>query len=120
MLNVKNIEKIFAAIDEYWSPHIIGELNGQNVKAAKFKGKFPMHKHDNEDEMFLVVKGTISIEFDDYTNVVNEGEFIVIPKGVAHSPSSEYESQVLLFEPASTVNTGNSVNEFTKSNLKKL
>ncbi|MFN3196458.1 MAG: cupin domain-containing protein [Chlorobiota bacterium] len=120
MIDVKNIENIFSKINEYWSPHIVGELNGQEVKAAKFKGEFPMHHHDNEDEMFLVVKGKILIHFEDHTKEVKEGEFIIIPKGVAHSPYSESESHVLLFEPASTLNTGNSVNEFTKSDLKKL
>ena len=120
MLEVKQLEKIFSQIDEYWSPHIIGELNGQHVKAAKFKGEFPMHRHDNEDEMFLVVEGIIEIRFLEYTKQVNKGEFIVIPKGIHHSPYSKEESHVLLFEPASTLNTGNSVNEFTKSDLKKL
>lgn len=120
MINTKNINKIFSKIYEYWSPHIVGELNGQHVKAAKFKGQFPMHHHDNEDEMFLVVKGEIEIKFSNYTKHVNEGEFIIIPKGIEHSPSSNEEAWVLLFEPATTLNTGNKQNEYTKQNLKTI
>lgn len=118
MIDIKNIEAIFSKIDEYWSPHIIGELNGQHIKAAKFKGEFPMHRHEEEDEMFLVVKGTITIDFADSSKEIKEDEFIIIPKGIEHSPSSENEAWVLLFEPISTLNTGNKTNEYTKTNLK--
>lgn len=120
MIDKKNIDLIFSKIDEYWSPHIVGELNGQYVKAAKFKGQFPMHHHENEDEMFLVVKGEIEIKFTEYTKPVREGEFIIIPKGLEHSPSSKEEAWVLLFEPATTLNTGNKQNEYTKQNLKTI
>lgn len=120
MLSVKNLEAIFAQITQYWQPHIVGELNGQHVKAAKFKGRFPMHLHENEDEMFLVVKGVIEIQFAVCTKVINEGEFIVIPKGVEHSPSATEEAHVLLFEPDTTLNTGNTESEFTQRDLKIL
>lgn len=120
MLDTKNLVELFSQINEYWQPHIVGELNGQHVKAAKFKGQFPLHKHVNEDEMFLVVKGQIEIEFTKYTKLVSEGEFIVIPRGVEHSPKSTDEAHVLLFEPISTLNTGDTKNEFTHKDLKKL
>lgn len=120
MIDPKNLSELFSRINEYWQPHIVGELNGQHVKAAKFKGQFPMHKHDNEDEMFLVVKGNIKIEFTDNTKSVHEGEFIIIPRGVEHSPKATDEAHVLLFEPMSTLNTGDSENEFTHRDLKKL
>ena len=120
MLKTKNLKSIFEQISEYWQPHIVGELNGQHVKAAKFKGQFPMHKHETEDEMFLVVKGEIEIEFTDYARQLTEGEIIVIPKGVEHSPKSENEAHVLLFEPISTLNTGDTENKFTHTDLKQL
>lgn len=120
MIEVKKLNEIFSQIKEYWQPHIVGELNGQHVKAAKFKGKFPMHKHNDEDEMFLVIKGEIQIEFEDTTKTIGEGEFIVITKGIDHSPISEEEAHVLLFEPISTLNTGNTENEYTHKDLKKL
>ncbi len=120
MINTKNINNIFSKINEYWSPHIVGELNGQHVKAAKFKGQFPMHHHDNEDEMFLVVKGTIKIDFIENSKEIREGEFIIIPRGIEHSPSSKEEAWVLMFEPATTLNTGNKENEYTKKDLKTI
>ena len=120
MIEVKKLDEIFTQIKEYWQPHIVGTLNGQHVKAAKFKGLFPKHKHDDEDEMFLVIKGEIQIEFEDTTKTIGEGEFIVIPKGTYHSPRSEKESHVILLEPISTLNTSNTENEYTHKDLKKL
>lgn len=107
----------FSLFSEYWSPKIVGELNGQNVKLAKFKGEFVWHKHDNEDEMFFVVDGTLNIEFRDKTVTVNKDEFLIVPKGVEHKPFADNEVLVMLFEPATTLNTGNTENDLTKHNL---
>lgn len=115
-MDVVSIEKALAAIEECWSPVIIGELNDQVVKAVKLKGEFIMHHHDHEDEMFMVLKGSLRIEFAEESKTVNEGEFIVIPRGVPHKPVADDVVHALLFEPASTVNTGNVVNERTIEN----
>lgn len=112
-MEVVSIKKALATINDFWSPVIIGELNNQVVKAVKLKGEFVMHHHDHEDEMFMVLKGRLRIEFADKSKIVDEGEFIVIPRGTQHKPVAEEEVHVLLFEPASTVNTGNVVNERT-------
>lgn len=119
---MKEINKItlsekFSLFSEYWSPKIVGELNGQNVKLAKFKGEFVWHKHDYEDEMFLVVDGILKIEFRDKTVILNKNEFLIVPKGVEHKPVAENEVLVMLFEPASTLNTGDTENELTKHQL---
>jgi mannose-6-phosphate isomerase-like protein (cupin superfamily) len=108
-----NLQKKFDLISEYWSPRIVGELNGQYVKLAKFKGDFVWHRHDAEDEMFLIVKGKLEIEFRDKTVELNEGEFFVVPRGVEHKPVAKQEVHALLFEPATTLNTGNIRNERT-------
>src|SRR5690554_4778671 len=110
MDKVKLAEK-FPLFSEYWSPKIVVELNGQNVKLAKFKGEFVWHKHDNEDEMFFVVEGTLKIEFRDKTITLNKDEFLIVPKGIEHKPVAEDEVLVMLFEPATTLNTGNTENE---------
>ena len=116
MEKVNLLEK-FALFSEHWSPKISGELNGQQVKLVKFKGPFTWHHHEQEDELFLVVKGSFVMELRDKNIVLNEGEFLVVPRGVEHRPNAEEEVWVLLFEPASTVNTGNTENEFTKREL---
>ena len=96
----------------------MGELNGQQVKLAKFQGEFVWHKHDNEDEFFLVLEGSFKMELRDKTIEINKGDFIIIPKGVEHKPSAEKEVHIMLFEPASTLNTGeNTKSELTKSKL---
>jgi len=105
---------------EYWSPKIVGELNGQHVKLAKLKGEFVWHKHDNEDEMFFVIEGVLKIEFRDKTIVINKNEFVIVPKGTEHKPVAENEVSVMLFEPASTLNTGNTENELTKHILETI
>ena len=102
---------------EHWSPKIVGELNGQHVKLVKFKGEFVWHKHDNEDELFFVVKGSFKMEYRDQTIVVNENEFLIVPKGVEHRPVAGEEVCVMLFEPATTLNTGNTQGKLTKQHL---
>src|SRR5436309_5397468 len=112
-----NLAEKFSQITEFWKPYIAGELNGQLVKLDKLKGEFVWHHHENEDEMFLVVKGRFRIEFRDKTVQLEEGEFIVVPRGVEHKPVADEECWILLFEPASTLNTGNVENELTMHEL---
>jgi mannose-6-phosphate isomerase-like protein (cupin superfamily) len=102
-----NIDEKFEKFSKHWNPKIIGALNGQHVKLVKFKGSFVWHKHDTEDEMFLVMHGSFAIHFQDQSIELKEGEFIIVPHGVEHRPEALEEVQVLLIEPASTINTGN-------------
>ncbi|HYE73267.1 MAG TPA: cupin domain-containing protein [Blastocatellia bacterium] len=102
-----NLAEKLAQISEHWRPKIVGELNGQEVKLVKFKGAFPWHHHECEDELFLAIKGSFQIEFRDRTVKLNPGEFVIVPHGVEHRPVAEDEVEVLLFEPAATLNTGN-------------
>lgn len=106
-----SITEKFSKFTEHWRPKIIARLNGQEVKLAKFKGEFVWHKHDDADEMFLVWRGNFRIEFRDHTVHLNEGEFIVIPKGVEHKPAADEEVQIILFEPSETLNTGNIIDQ---------
>jgi mannose-6-phosphate isomerase-like protein (cupin superfamily) len=115
-----NLKAKFSLFNEHWSPKIAGELNGQQVKLVKFKGPFTWHHHENEDELFYVVKGSFDMEFRDKTVTLNEGELIIVPRGVEHRPNAKEEVAVMLFEPASTLNTGNTENEFTKKNLESI
>jgi mannose-6-phosphate isomerase-like protein (cupin superfamily) len=115
-----NIADKFAKIAEYYKPRIAGELNGQQVKLVKVKGEFVFHHHDHEDEMFLVVKGRFRLEFLDRHEWIEEGEFIVVPRGVEHKPVADEECWIVLFEPASTLNTGNVVNERTVAQLERV
>jgi mannose-6-phosphate isomerase-like protein (cupin superfamily) len=115
-----NIADKFAKISEYYKPHIAGELNGQMVKLVKTKGEFVFHHYDHEDEMFLVVKGRFRMEFLDRQEWIEEGEFIVVPRGVEHRPVAEEECWIMLFEPASTLNTGNVRNERTVDRLERV
>ena len=115
-----NLAEKFSLFKEQWSPKIVGELNGQMVKLVKFKGPFVWHHHDHEDELFYVVKGSFDMEFDNITVTVSEGEFIIVPRGVEHRPNAMKECEVMLFEPASTLNTGNVENEKTLHRLEKL
>ena len=112
-----NIPEKLSLFNDHWNPKIVGELNGQHVKLAKFKGEFVWHKHDDEDEMFYVLKGSFKMEFRDKTVELNENEFIIVPKGVEHRPVAEEEVAVMLFEPASTLNTGDTEGELTQENL---
>lgn len=115
-----NIAEKFNHFADHWNPRIIAELNGQYVKAAKLKGEFVWHHHDQEDELFLVTKGTLEMHFRDRVEIIKEGECIVVPHGVEHKPVAPEEVHVLLFEPASTLNTGNIENDRTKKQLEKI
>ncbi|HLV87028.1 MAG TPA: cupin domain-containing protein [Candidatus Sulfotelmatobacter sp.] len=115
-----NIAEKFSKITEYWKPYVGAELNGQMVKFDKIKGEFVFHHHENEDELFLVVKGRFRMEFRDHHEWIEEGEFIVVPRGVEHRPVADEECWFLLFEPASTLNTGNVVNERTVAKLDRV
>ncbi len=111
---VINLMDKLKQIDNLWHPRIIGELNGQHVKIAKVKGEFVMHHHKKEDELFYVVSGNLTIKLNDGELNLSPGEFVIIPKGIDHQPIAEEEVELLLFEPASTLNTGNQKNTFTK------
>ena len=103
----------FGLFREYWHPKIVGDLNDSYVKVAKLKGEFIWHRHESEDELFLVVKGTLTIKLRDKTLTLHPGQFVIIPKGVEHLPVAEHEVHVLLLEPKTTVNTGDVENERT-------
>ncbi|HTQ66863.1 MAG TPA: cupin domain-containing protein [Puia sp.] len=115
-----NIAEKMGQIRDYYNPRIAGELNGQLVKFVKFKGEFVWHHHDAEDEMFLVVRGKFRMELRDQTVELWPGEFIIIPRGVDHRPVADEEVEVILFEPATTLNTGNLKNEMTRERLEKI
>jgi len=115
-----NLSKKFAGFSDHWNPRIIGEVNDCYLKAVKFKGDFVWHHHENEDEMFLVVKGALRMKFREREAIVREGEFIIVPRGVEHCPTADEEIQVVLIEPKSTLNTGNSVNERTVRELQRI
>jgi mannose-6-phosphate isomerase-like protein (cupin superfamily) len=119
-MNKINLAEKFSRIHEMWSPKILGEVNDSYIKAVKFIGEFVWHHHDNEDEMFMVISGKLRMKFRDREEVVSPGEFIIVPRGVEHLPVSDQETQVLLFEPKSTLNTGNVRNERTLAQLEKL
>ena len=109
-----------AGISDYWNPRIAASLNGQHVKLVKFKGEFTWHSHENEDEMFFVIDGSFRMEFRDKIVELQKNEFLVVPRGVEHRPVAEQEVSVMLFEPATTLNTGNVRNELTRDNLESI
>lgn len=115
-----NIHHKLSLFWDYGNQRIVGELNGQQVKLVKQKGEFLWHKHDNEDELFYVIKGSFRMEFRDKTVVVNENEFLIVPRGVEHKPVADEEVSIMLFEPATTLNTGNVENERTRHVLDKI
>ncbi len=115
-----NLAEKLSLFDEHWSPKVVGELNGQHVKLVKRMGPFVWHHHDEEDELFLVVKGRFRMEFRDREVWIEEGEFIVVPRGVEHRPVAEEEAHVLLFEPNSTLNTGNVRDDRTVAELDRI
>ncbi|ANI90544.1 mannose-6-phosphate isomerase [Arachidicoccus ginsenosidimutans] len=115
-----NLNEKLSLFSEHWSPKIVGELNGQLVKLAKFKDEFVWHKHEHEDEFFFVVEGVLKMELRDKTIVVNKNEFLIVPRGTEHRPVAEGEAWIMLFEPAATLNTGNTENELTRHELDKI
>ena len=119
-MNKVNLADTFARFTDQWSPKIVGELNGQTVKLVRFRGEFVWHHHEAEDEMFLVVNGRFRMEFRDRHVWLEKGEFLIVPRGVEHRPVAEEEALVLLFEPATTLNTGNVRNERTVEQLERL
>jgi mannose-6-phosphate isomerase-like protein (cupin superfamily) len=115
-----NLNNKFSLFGDYCNPRVIAEVNDSHVKAVKLKGEFIWHHHENEDELFLVVKGTLRMKFRDREAVVREGEFVVVPRGVEHCPVADEEVHVLLIEPKSTLNTGNITNERTVAQLERI
>ena len=115
-----NIAEKLSQFAEAWSPRILGEVNESYVKAVKLRGEFVWHHHDREDELFLVVKGLLRMRFRDREVLVRPGEFLIVPRGVEHLPVADEETHVLLFEPKSTLNTGNVTNERTVAELQRL
>src|SRR6187200_2085670 len=113
MIERINLREKLSLFDAHWDPKIVGELNGQQVKLAKFQGEFVWHHHEHEDELFLVVRGRFRMEFRDRHVWLDEGEFLIVPRGVEHRPVAGEEVHVLLFEPATTLNTGDVRNERT-------
>jgi len=115
-----NLAQKLARIESYWEPKVVGELNGQMVKLVKFLGPFVWHHHDAEDELFYVVKGRFRMEYRDHSVWIEEGEFVIVPRTVEHRPVADEEVAVMLFEPATTLNTGNVRNERTRDVLGRL
>ena len=115
-----NLKEKFSRFSDYANPRVIGEINDCAVKAVKLKGEFIWHHHDAEDELFLVVKGTLRMKFRGNEAIVREGEFVIVPKGVEHCPAADEEVHIVLIEPKSTLNTGNIVNERTVAQLERI
>ena len=115
-----NLKEKLSLFSDHANPKVVGELNGHQVKLVKLKGPFIWHYHENEDELFYVVKGNFDMEFRDKIITINEGEFIIVPRGVEHRPNAQEECEIMLFEPITTLNTGNIYNERTVKNLEKI
>jgi mannose-6-phosphate isomerase-like protein (cupin superfamily) len=115
-----NLKNKFSLFSDYCNPRVIGEVNDCQVKAVKLKGEFIWHHHDNEDELFLVVQGTLRMKFRDREAVVREGEFVIVPRGLEHCPAADEEVHIVLIEPKSTLNTGNITNERTVAQLEQI
>ena len=120
MIEKININEKLSLFDDYWNPRVVGELNAQYVKLAKLKGEFVWHKHDDEDELFYVLKGALEMEFRDKRIEIRENEMIIVPRGIEHRSIALNEVAVMLFEPKTTINTGNTVNEMTRKNLDQI
>ena len=119
-MHTVNLADKFSKFQDHFNPRVLGEINDFVVKAVKLKGEFIWHHHDHEDEMFLVVKGTLRMKFRTHEAVVREGEFVIVPHGVEHLPVAEEEAHIILLEPKTTLNTGNIVNEWTVSQLERI
>jgi mannose-6-phosphate isomerase-like protein (cupin superfamily) len=119
-MNTVSLKEKFSLFSDRWKPRIIGEVNDCYLKAVKVKGDFVWHHHENEDELFLVVKGTLRMKFPDREAVIKEGEFIIVPRGVEHCPVADEETHIVLIEPKSTLNTGNVTNERTVAQLERI
>jgi len=119
-MNKVNLAEKLSQFDQLWSPKIVGELNGQHVKLAKIKGEFVWHHHEDEDELFLVLRGSMRLEFRDSVVELGEGECCIVPRGVEHKPVADEETHLLVFEPASTLNTGNVRNDRTVDKLERI
>ena len=119
-MHTVNLADKFSKFQDHFNPRVLGEINDFVVKAVKLKGEFLWHHHDHEDEMFLVVKGTLRMKFRTHEAVVREGEFVIVPHGVEHLPVAEEEAHIILLEPKTTLNTGNIVNERTVSQLERI
>ncbi len=119
-MNTINLRDKFASFSDHYKPRVIGEVNDCHVKAVKIKGEFVWHHHENEDELFWVTKGALHMQFRDRTEVINEGEFLIVPRGVEHCPLAHEETHVVLIEPKSTRNTGNITNERTVAQLESI
>ena len=119
-MEVINVKDKFDLFSEHWSPRIIGQLNGQDVKIAKVKGEFVWHNHKDEDEMFYIIKGSLKIDFEDGMRTLNEGEMLIIPRGIEHKPIAEEEVWLMLFEPQETKHTGDVRHELTVDTYKKI
>lgn len=115
-----NLKNKFSLFSDYWNPRVIGELNDCHIKAVKLKGEFVWHHHDKEDELFLVIKGTLLMKFREREEIIREGEFIIVPRGVEHCPVADEEVHLILMEPKSTLNTGNIINERTVAQLERI
>jgi len=115
-----NLAEKLSKFEDYWNPRVIGELNDCHVKAVKIKGEFVWHHHENEDELFLVIKGTLRMRFRDHEETVRPGEFLIVPRGVEHLPVADEEVHIILLEPKTTLNTGNVTNERTVRELERI
>lgn len=115
-----NVAEKLALFSDHFNPRIAGELNGQQVKLVKFVGEFVWHKHDNEDELFYVIKGSFEMHFRDKVVTINENEFLIVPRGVEHKPVAANEVSIMLFEPANTLNTGDAESDLTRHQLEKI
>jgi mannose-6-phosphate isomerase-like protein (cupin superfamily) len=120
MMETVNLKEKFSHVTEFWSPKIVGEINDSYVKIVRLQGEFVWHHHDLEDEMFLVINGTLRMRFRDRDEIIKPGEFIIVPRGLEHLPVADEEVHLVLFEPKSTLNTGNVHNERTHQELERI